>query len=163
MTDALPPHLHIQLRANREDTILPDNHGQIWTELATLSSSHGGLFQDSNRVVEQQMLEHLGLSSRVKFPVRRLATLWKNDRWNPMITRWCQCSVGQSTFTISTFEWMASCRIDDVSVVRIEACLPSYAKCCCSIGSQRLKKSSRSPPKFVSSSALMSSYPIGID
>ncbi|KAF2133085.1 hypothetical protein P153DRAFT_253634, partial [Dothidotthia symphoricarpi CBS 119687] len=111
--DALPAHLHIKLRANREDTILPDNHGQIWTELATLSSKDPRLFQDSNTVVEKQMLQHLGLSGRVKFPVRRLATLWKNTNWNPRITRWCQFPIGQATFTISTFEWMASCRIDD--------------------------------------------------
>jgi hypothetical protein len=126
--DALRAHLHIKLRANREDTILPDNHGQIWTELATLSSRNPKLFQDSNRMVERQIQDHLGLSSRVKFPVRRLATLWKNDRWKPMITIWCQCSIGQSTFTISTFEWMASCRIDDVSVTYVQAWLPRLAK-----------------------------------
>ncbi|KAL5371084.1 hypothetical protein DPSP01_014501 [Paraphaeosphaeria sporulosa] len=111
--DAVPPRLHVKLRANREGTTLPDNHGQIWAELATLSSNDGNLFKDSNKVVEQQMLEHLGLSSRVKFPVRRLATLWKNERWNQMITRWCRFPMGQSLFTLSTFEWMASCRIDD--------------------------------------------------
>jgi hypothetical protein len=115
MIDVLPQHLHIKLRANREDIILPDNHGQIWTELATLSSSNDKLFQGSNKAVEQEILDYLGLSSRIKFPVRRLATLWKNDRWNPMITKWCQFSIGQATFAISTFEWMASCRIDDVS------------------------------------------------
>lgn len=113
-TDRLPPHLRIQLRANREDILLPDTHGQIWTELATLSSNNGQLFQGSNRSVEQEMLEQLRLSSRVKFPVRRLATLWKNLSWRPMITRWCRTLIGQATFTISTFEWMASCRIDDV-------------------------------------------------
>ncbi|CAN9177172.1 unnamed protein product, partial [Alternaria alternata] len=45
--DTLPPHLRIQLRANREDVVLPDSHGQIWTELATLSSNNGQLFQGS--------------------------------------------------------------------------------------------------------------------
>ena len=121
--DALPPDLNIKLRANREDATLPDNHGQIWMELATLSSNSSKLFQDSNKMVEQQMLDYLGLSSRVKFPVRRLATLWKNNSWNPVITRWCQFPVGQATFTISTFEWMASCRIDDVSSSYIKAYL----------------------------------------
>lgn len=123
MIDALPAHLHIKLRANREDTILPDSHGQIWTELATLSSKDSKLFQGSNKVVEQQMLQHLGLSGRVKFPVRRLATLWKNTNWNPTITKWCQFPIGQATFTISTFEWMASCRIDDVSGLYVKAYL----------------------------------------
>lgn len=118
-TDTLPAHLRIQLRANREDIILPDSHGQIWTELAALSSNNGQLFQGSNRSVEQEMLEHLRLSGRVKFPVRRLATLWRNLSWRPMITRWCRTSIGQATFNISTFEWMASCRIDDVSTICI--------------------------------------------
>lgn len=113
--DTLPPHLRIKLRANREDATLPDNHGQIWMELATLSANNDKLFKGSNKETEQQMLEHLGLSGRIKFPVRRLATLWKNKKWKPMITRWCQFLVGQITFNISTFEWMASCRIDDVS------------------------------------------------
>ena len=119
--DTLPAHLRIKLRANREDVILLDNHGQIWTELATLSSNNSQLFQGSNRSVEQEMLEQLRLSSRVKFPVRRLATLWRNLSWRPMITRWCRTSIGQATFNISTFEWMASCRIDDVSAFRTQA------------------------------------------
>jgi hypothetical protein len=104
MIDALPQHLHIKLRANREDIILPDNNGQIWTELATLFSSNDKLFQGSNKAVEQEIFDYLGVSSRIKFPVRRLATLWKIDRWNPMITKWCQSSIGQATFAISTFE-----------------------------------------------------------
>lgn len=120
--DVLPQHLNIKLRANREDVILPDSHGQIWTELATLSSTDDELFRGSNKVVEQEMLDHLGLSSRSKFPVRRLATLWKNERWNSMISKWCQFSIGRATFVISTFEWMASCRIDDVSVMSVDPC-----------------------------------------
>lgn len=117
----LPPHLRVQLRANREDVTLADNHGQIWTELATLSSNNGQLFQGSNRSIEQEMLEQLRLSSRVKFPVRRLATLWRNLSWRPMITQWCRTLIGQATFNISTFEWMASCRIDDVSAICTQA------------------------------------------
>lgn len=133
--DTLPSHLRVQLRANREDVVLPDNHGQIWTELATLSSNNSELFQGSNRSVEQEMLEQLRLSSRVKFPVRRLATLWRNLSWRPMITRWCHTSIGQATFNISTFEWMASCRIDDVSAIRAQACIYIHAKQQPSIGS----------------------------
>ncbi|KAF2462913.1 uncharacterized protein BDR25DRAFT_247182 [Lindgomyces ingoldianus] len=114
--DALPLHLRIKLRANREDLILPDNHGQIWTELATLSSSDNTLFQGPKTDVEREMLEHLRLSGPVKFPVRRLCTLWRNQNWKRMITRWCEFSLGQATFNISTFEWMASCRIDDVTI-----------------------------------------------
>ncbi|KAH7335096.1 hypothetical protein BKA66DRAFT_479995 [Pyrenochaeta sp. MPI-SDFR-AT-0127] len=94
---ALPALLHIKLRANREDAILPDTYGRYGRACYII----------------QQMLEHLGLSSRVKFLVRRLATLWKNKKWNMMSTKWCQFLIRQATFNISIFEWMVSCRIDD--------------------------------------------------
>jgi hypothetical protein len=51
-TDTLPPHLHIQLWANWEEITLPDNRGQIWTKLATISCKDNQLFQGSNRSVE---------------------------------------------------------------------------------------------------------------
>lgn len=105
----------MKLRANREDSTLPDNHGQIWAELATLSSTDETLFIGKNAVVERQMLDKLGLSGRATFPVKRLCTLWKNNEWKNTITRWCQLAIGRLTFNISTFEWMAGCRIDDVS------------------------------------------------
>lgn len=113
--EALPLSLRVKLRANREDIVLPDNHGQIWMELVALSLGNQQLFDGPNRAVEEEMLAQLQLSTRVKFPVRRLVTLWKNTSWRPMITRWCSTLIGQGTFSISTFEWMASCRIDDVS------------------------------------------------
>ena len=73
-------------------------------------------FPDGDRdYLEGQILELLGLSSRVKFPVKRLVPLWRNENWKPMITEWCKFALGLATFNISTFEWMASCRIDDVS------------------------------------------------
>jgi len=113
--EALPTHLHIKLRANREDPILPDSHGQIWTELAALSEADGTLFQGQHKLVEGQMVRLLGLNGKMKFPARRLVTLWRNHNWRSMTTRWCSISVGRATFNISTFEWMISLRIDDVS------------------------------------------------
>jgi hypothetical protein len=74
------------------------------------------LFKGPSTTIEKEMLETLGLSSRVKFPTRRLVTLWKNTRWNSMITTWCSTALGQATFNLSTWDAMASCRIDDVSV-----------------------------------------------
>ncbi len=114
--DALPPILQARLRANREDTTLPDSHGQIWTEIVTLSTQDASLFRPPNKGLESRLVERLGLGGRAKFPVRRFTTLWMNTKWHAMITRWCQYPIGQATFNISAFEWMASCRIDDVSV-----------------------------------------------
>ncbi len=103
---------------NRKDPSLPDSHGQIWVQLISAAAQDAKLFRGTNSVVEAQMLDFLQLGSEVRFPVRRLVTLWKNERWNAMITLWCDTAVGRATFQISTWDWMASYRIDDVS------CLP---------------------------------------
>ncbi|KAF2478399.1 uncharacterized protein BDR25DRAFT_338948 [Lindgomyces ingoldianus] len=58
--------------------ILPNNHGQIWTELATLSSLDSTLFQGPKTEAEQEMLEHLQLSGQVKFP---MASCRIDDFW----------------------------------------------------------------------------------
>jgi hypothetical protein len=113
--DELPHELHLKLRANREDSILPDTHGQIWAELATLSSKDETLFVGTSAAMEQQILEKLGLNGRARFPIKRLCTLWKNSKWKEMMTRWCQSAIGRLTFNLSTCEWMAGCRIDEVS------------------------------------------------
>jgi hypothetical protein len=115
LLDNLPPRLNIGLRANRHDYTLPDSHGQVWMELVTLAKADSSLFQGSSSEVQKEMLAVLGLSGRVKFPIRRLATLWKNSTWLPMITRWCSTAIGRSTFNLSMWEEMARYRIDDVS------------------------------------------------
>ena len=125
--------LSIQLRANREDLSLPDTHGQIWTELALLAeqdaewylpSAGEGSYGAPNRVkkgitksMEAQLVQKLGLTGNTSFPVRRLGTLWRNEVWRRMITEWCQFPLGLTTFNITTWEWMSSCRIDDVSLL----------------------------------------------
>ncbi len=63
---------------------------------------------------EGRVLDILQLRDIPRFPVSRLLTLWDNNRWRLMITDWCATAVGRDTFTISTWEWMSSCRIDDV-------------------------------------------------
>ena len=113
--DNLPLQLNIGLRANRRDHTLPDSHGQVWMELVTLAKADSSLFQGNSSEVQKEMLAVLGLSGRVKFPIRRLTTLWKNSTWLPMITRWCGTAIGQATFNISMWEEMARYRIDDVS------------------------------------------------
>ena len=93
---------------------MPDSHGQIWAQLVSAALQNPELFQGRNLDVESQMLDFLQLSSEVRFPTKRLVTLWKNVRWKAMITRWCETGLGRATFQISTWEWMSTCRIDDV-------------------------------------------------
>ena len=114
--DTLPPRLNIGLRANRCDPTLPDSHGQVWVELVTLAKADSSLFQGNSSEIQKEMLTVLGLSGRVKFPIRRLATLWKNSTWQPMITRWCSTAIGRATFNISMWEEMVRYRIDDVGL-----------------------------------------------
>jgi hypothetical protein len=87
-------------------------------ELVSLARADTTLFQGKSGPIQDEMLQTLGLSGRVKFPIRRLVTLWKNIRWRDIITEWCQTSVGRATFNLSLWEEMARCRIDDVSYPR---------------------------------------------
>lgn len=84
-------------------------------ELVALAGADNTLFQGANGPIQDEMLQTLGLSGRVQFPIRRLVTLWKNRSWQRMITRWCRTSIGRATFNVSLWEEMARCRIDDVS------------------------------------------------
>lgn len=115
--DRLPPQLCVQLRANRQDSTLPDSHGQVWMELAALANTDSSLFQRTTGPIQDEMLQMLGLSGRIQFPIRRLVTLWRNSSWKKMITRWCETSIGRATFNVSLWEEMARCRIDDVSTL----------------------------------------------
>lgn len=110
----LPPELNVQLRVNRRDPNLPDSHGQIWTQLVLAAGQDNRLFCGKKEDVKAQMLDVLRLSSEDRFPLDRLVTLWNNDRWRSMITRWCESELGRATLNISTFDWMASYRIDNV-------------------------------------------------
>lgn len=116
-TDKLPLDLDIKLRVNRPDPSLPDSHGQIWMQLVSAATRNKALFQGKKPVVERQMLDILRLDSVDRFPVSRLVTLWKNKRWRCMITRWCETEIGRATFNISTWDWMASYRIDSVEFI----------------------------------------------
>lgn len=115
LTEQLPGRLRIQLRANRQDSTLPDSHGQVWMELVALAGADNTLFQGTTGPIQDEMLQTLGLSGRVQFPIRRLVTLWKNNNWQQMITSWCRASIGRALFNVSLWEEMARYRIDDVS------------------------------------------------
>ncbi|KAI9764365.1 MAG: hypothetical protein M1840_008503 [Geoglossum simile] len=111
--ESLPEHLNIKLRANRRDAKLPDSHGQVWMELHQLSETDCSLFQGGTNLMQRQMLESLGLGGSAKFPIRRLTTLWRNNNWKSMITRWCSMAVGRETFNVSSWDEMMRYRIDE--------------------------------------------------
>jgi hypothetical protein len=125
--DTLPPEIQIELRANRSGTVLPDSHSQIWTELATCAEQDksGRLFSSAREEVELRMSRLLQLNGREQFPVRRLAILWKNDRWRAFVTRLCERKMGKDLFNISIFQNLSSYRIDDFIFERLEAGIAS--------------------------------------
>ncbi|OBS16142.1 hypothetical protein FPOA_13212 [Fusarium poae] len=111
--DALPLNLNLKLRVNRQDPAMADSHGQVWMQVAAASSQDPDLFRGKAAQVEDQMIDVLQLGSDKHFPTRRLATIWRNERWREMATRWCETSIGRATFKISAWDWMISYRIDD--------------------------------------------------
>ncbi|KZL83393.1 hypothetical protein CI238_13041 [Colletotrichum incanum] len=121
--DRLPAELNVKLRINRRDPSLPDNHGQIWTQLVSIASDAAGSTTRNEATVDQKLVEALRLGGEKSFPTRRLVTLWNHTRWRTLTTRWCQTRLGLETFNISTFEWMASLRIDDYWFAILEAAL----------------------------------------
>lgn len=103
-----------QLRLNRKVIAKADSHGDIWLQAVEKASRDPGAFQGRMEDIMGQMADALQLHDESGVPLRRLATLWRNERWRGMITRWCGTVVGRATFRISTWDWMISCRIDDV-------------------------------------------------
>jgi len=99
---------------NRRDTMMADSHGDIWVQLVAVASRKPGMFQGNDDGMRAQMRRALCLSGEPGFPLGRLATIWRNERWRQMATRWCQTTVGRATFQISTWDWMIRLRIEDV-------------------------------------------------
>lgn len=93
---------------------MADSHGQIWIQVQAASSQDTGLFQGRAAQVERRVADMLQLGSVPRFPIRRLITVWRNERWRAMTSRWCETAIGKATFQISTWDWMISYRIDDV-------------------------------------------------
>ncbi|KAF4997267.1 hypothetical protein FGRMN_3979, partial [Fusarium graminum] len=95
----------------------PDSLYWIWAQLASTSEREPSLFSSqrnkNKKVLEERMRDIACLGSDAKFPISRLVTLWRNDRWRQMATEWCRITLGRSLFNISTWERMASYRIDD--------------------------------------------------
>ncbi|KAF5486598.1 hypothetical protein CGCA056_v015055 [Colletotrichum aenigma] len=88
--DRLPRDLNVKLRVNRRDPSLPDNHGQIWTQLASIACIGGqadGQLGGEDAAVDQHVVEALRLGGEKHFPTRRLVTLWNHQRWRPVTTQ----------------------------------------------------------------------------
>lgn len=96
-------------------------------ELISLAKADKSLFQGNNGTVSEEMLLHLGLSGRVKFPIRRLVTLWNNIELRNAVTLWCDTAIGKATFNISLWDEMTRNRVDDVSYI-FRVLINQYAK-----------------------------------
>ncbi|WYZ36255.1 hypothetical protein EsH8_XII_000005 [Colletotrichum jinshuiense] len=109
------------------DPGLPDNHGQIWTQLLSIASKAAAVAlaptPEKDVSVNQKLVEALCLGGEKQFPTRRLVTLRNHTRWQDMTMRWCHTKLGLETFNISTFQWMASLRIDEYWVATLDAVL----------------------------------------
>lgn len=100
---------------NRHDLAMADSHGQVWGQVVAASSQDEQLFRGKCAEVEAQMKDVLQLGSEIKFPLRRLVTVWRNERWRAMATWWCGTAVGRATFQLTAWDRMISYRLDDVS------------------------------------------------
>jgi hypothetical protein len=108
-------HLNTKLRVNPLDLDDADIHGQIWQRAAVASSQNPGRFEQKPACMESVMRDTLQLGSDVRVPLRRLVAIWRDERWRDMTTQWCDTIVGRALFRIPTWDWMMSCRVDDVS------------------------------------------------
>ncbi|KJZ70998.1 hypothetical protein HIM_09609 [Hirsutella minnesotensis 3608] len=113
IANALPPELNLALRMNRRDPTMGDSHGDIWVQLVAAASKDPNIFHGNVAEMEAQMLRALHLGGEASFPLRRLVTIWRNERWRQMTTRRCETTVGRATFQISTWDWMICHRTDD--------------------------------------------------
>ncbi|KAH7173113.1 hypothetical protein DER46DRAFT_623670 [Fusarium sp. MPI-SDFR-AT-0072] len=65
--------------------------------------------------IKKSMLDILCLTSEARFPISRLVTLWRSERWRPRVTCWCRTSLGRTIFNISKWYQIAGYRLDDMS------------------------------------------------
>jgi hypothetical protein len=70
----------------------------------------------------------LQLNGREQFPVRRLAILWRNNRWRTFATKLCESKMGKELFNVSVFQKLSSYRIDDYILERIETSMASVLR-----------------------------------
>lgn len=101
-----------------------DSHGQIWMQVVEALKYDPELLSGTVADSQQRVIQALKLGSDIQFPIRRLVTIGKNEKWMKMVSRWCETTLGRATFKISTWEWMISYRIDEVSRNRHAASPP---------------------------------------
>src|SRR5947207_1617497 len=46
---------------------------------------------------------------------KRFSTLYRHQKWRPFVTDWCRTGYGRQTFSVSTWEGVASLRMDKAS------------------------------------------------
>lgn len=117
--DTLPADLNLRLRVNRQDPALADSHGQVWLQVVAAASQDPELLRGRAVEVERRVVDILQLGSTPRFPTPRLVSIWRNERWRQVTTRWCETSLGRTTFQISTWDWMIRYRTDDVRSLRL--------------------------------------------
>ena len=94
-----------------------NSHGQIWAQIvAVLYKNDKLLREDKWDTLKTEIINALQLGSDIHFPITRLVTIWRNERWRDMATCWCETSIGRDTFGILMWNWMISNRIDNVSL-----------------------------------------------
>lgn len=114
--DRLPPDLDRELRMNRQDLTMADNHGQVWNQARSAIAQDPTLLEGNFKKVTEQVTRALYLGAVRSAPVRRLVTIWRNERWRSLANAWCETRLGVESFSISTWSWMITCRLHDVSI-----------------------------------------------
>lgn len=106
--------LNLSLRLNRSNTTLADHHGDIWVQVTEAALQQPDIMTGPTSEIAAKVSIALQLTAEPKFPLTRLLTIWRNKTWRELTATWCNTTLGRETFRISTWDWMISCRIDDV-------------------------------------------------
>src|SRR5437764_4637701 len=110
--DMMPMDLNLNLWENRRSVGLPDSQGDIWMMLVARSEHHEGLQSNvpDGSVIRLAVVLPAWQTSLVK----RFSTLFRHQKWCPFVTDWCRTGYGRQTFSVSTWETIASLRMDKV-------------------------------------------------
>lgn len=108
--DTLPPEVGVRLGHNRKNLLKPDNHGEIWEQLATAHEVNTKLLTKEMTDKEKDMSIRyaLQLEMDVEFPLNHFRILWNNVSWRPWITRWCKLAFCRELFKIGRWYYMAA-------------------------------------------------------
>ncbi|KAG6056375.1 hypothetical protein E4U32_005761 [Claviceps aff. humidiphila group G2b] len=111
--DSMSLEQNMKLRMNQKDVALSDSHGDVWLHIVTVVLQKPDKFQGKGVDISREMAETLDLRNEGGFPMTRLVSLWRNEKWSKMVTSWCKTAVGRATFKIRPWYMMMACRIDE--------------------------------------------------